>query len=105
MHLAKTPAVLLAAAFLTSGVARADPPEAAPRSVFRIEVSVTGVDENPRAAPATYTVILLENQTGAVSTGTNIPLGPAPSSCRPPRPAPRAARRSSTGCGSTASRP
>ena len=62
---------------LSSGVAAADPPEAT-RSVHRLDVSVTTLDDGAHAAPATYTLILQENQTGTVSVGANVPLVVAP---------------------------
>lgn len=66
------------AVLLASGAAHADTVPEPPRSVYRIEVSVTGLDENARAAPATYVVNLLENQAGTVASGANVPLGPLP---------------------------
>ncbi len=71
-------AALSTAVVLASSAALADPPPPdAPRSIYRFDVSVTGVEEGPRAAPATYTLILRENQMGSASTGANIALGAA----------------------------
>lgn len=70
-------AALAAALVLSSRVAAADPPAAAPRSLYRFDVTITGLEAGPHAAPATYTIVLTENQTGDVATGANVPLGPA----------------------------
>ena len=78
----------LAAAVLTNALAaRADPPappaptahEATPpRSLYRLEVTLTGVDPAAHPAPATYSLVLLENEMGTLSTGTNIALNAGP---------------------------
>ena len=69
---------LFAALMLSSSIAGADPPTstvpAVARSIFRFDFTVHGIDENPHAVPATYTLFLAENQSGSVSTGTNVPL-------------------------------
>jgi hypothetical protein len=65
---------LCAALLLAHGTAHADPPDTATRSVYRIEVSVTGLDASAHPTPATYTLVMMENQAGAISSGTNVPL-------------------------------
>ncbi len=62
---------------LSSGVAHADPPEAM-RLVHRFDVSVTTLEDGAHATPATYTLILQENQPGTVAVGANVPLVVAP---------------------------
>lgn len=89
MHHAKNSLAVLSFITLLSSVARADPPRAEPppppppremsrveppRSVFRIDVSVTGLDDARAATPATYTLMLQENTPGVISTGANVPL-------------------------------
>jgi len=68
---------LSAALLLASSTAAADPPAAAPRSLYRFDVTITGLEDGPRAAPATYTIVLTENQSGAVASGDNVSLGPS----------------------------
>lgn len=76
-------------AFVTS-VAHADPPPppaapppppaappgapSPPRPVYRFDVTITGVDQDPRAPAATFALNLEENQRGGFSTGSNVPL-------------------------------
>ncbi len=73
----RSAALLTATCLLVAVPVHADPPPPAARPVYRFDFAVTGVEDGPRANPATYTLVLQENQTGHVSTGTNIPLGPA----------------------------
>lgn len=70
------PAVALAFALvaLSSRAAHADPPPSPPRSLYRIEVTITGLEDGAHPAPATYSLVLQENQSGMVSTGANVPL-------------------------------
>lgn len=78
--------LLVVTGLLGAAPAWADPPSpAASRPVYRFDFAVTGVDDGPRASPATYTLVLQENQTGHVSTGTNIALGPTPAGGAAPR--------------------
>src|SRR6516164_8384283 len=46
------------------------PPPA--RAIHRFDVAVSGLDEGGH--PATYTLILQENNTGELATGTNVPM-------------------------------
>lgn len=87
MQIARSVIVVLAAATLSSGIALADPPPprttAAPaattapqaaRPIYRFDVSITGIETGAQAQPATFTIILEENQVGMVHTGSNVPL-------------------------------
>lgn len=87
---------LFLASALSSGAAFADPPPSAsaqtarapdaPRSVYRLDVSITGIEEGARAAAATYVIMVEEHQTGGLSTGANVPLVGSGSSTAPMSP-------------------
>lgn len=81
------PFVSLLVVVLGAAPAYADPPAppSSARPVYRFDFAVTGVDDGPRSNPATYTLVLQENQTGHVSTGTNIALGPSANGAAAPR--------------------
>ena len=57
---------------LASSTALAAPPAAppAPASVYRFDLSVTGID----ASPATYTMLLAEGHRSELRSGTNVPF-------------------------------
>lgn len=77
-------ALLTSACLLVAAPAHADPPAPAARPVYRFDFTVVGLDD-ARSGPATYTLVLQENQTGHVSTGTNIALGSGASGSAAPR--------------------
>ncbi|HEY1557946.1 MAG TPA: hypothetical protein VGF94_24120 [Kofleriaceae bacterium] len=51
-------------------------PPPTPASIYRFDVTINGLD----AKPATYTLMLGENQLGHVSSGSNIPYATSPTS-------------------------
>jgi hypothetical protein len=53
-----------------------------PPSIYRFDISITGAEADPMAAPATYTITIDENHSGRVGTGANIALGGANSNTR-----------------------
>jgi hypothetical protein len=74
---------------LATSIAHADPPTVTappptppaspsaptpPRPVYRFDVTIAGVDQDPRAPAATFALNLEENQRGGFSTGSNVPL-------------------------------
>jgi len=66
---------LLLAAVVTPAFADNAPAATPPAAtIYRFEVSITGIEQDPKAAPATYTLTLQENTTGLVSTGANIAM-------------------------------
>jgi hypothetical protein len=70
--------ILLALAPLT---AAADPAPPA-RSLYRLDVTINGLGDGPRPAPATYTLFLEEHATAELSTGLNLPISGATSVTR-----------------------
>lgn len=50
-------------------------------SIYRFDVSITGMD--PKGGPTQYTLVLQENQHGELQTGSNIPLAPLGASQAP----------------------
>lgn len=72
----RSAALFTSTCLLVAAPSHADPPVPAARSVYRFDFTVVGVDD-ARSGPATYTLVLQENQAGHVSTGTNIALGAA----------------------------
>ncbi len=74
------PLALLAVAAASASADSAKPapaPPPPPASMYRLDVSITGLDADPKAAPATYSLTLEEDTRGALGTGTNLPLQPA----------------------------
>jgi hypothetical protein len=62
--------VLLSAAAASADSAKPPPPA----SLYRLDISITGLDPDPKAAPATYSVMAEEDHRATLSTSSNIPL-------------------------------
>jgi hypothetical protein len=73
--------LVLAAIALAGATASADSaapaPAPAPLSVYRFDVSITNLDTDPKAPPATYSVVLDDEKSGTLEAGANVPLSPA----------------------------
>jgi hypothetical protein len=45
-----------------------------PGSIYRFDIAISGMESDPKAAPATYTLTLEENRGGKFGTGANISI-------------------------------
>jgi hypothetical protein len=57
----------------SASTAKSAPP--LPSQMYRLEVSIVGIDPDANAAPATYVFVLPEHVQGELSTDDNVPLG------------------------------
>jgi hypothetical protein len=73
---------LMLAILATPAFADTAPAATPAPSIYRFEISITGMDPDPKAAPATYTLTLQEGRAGTIATGANIALSTGQSAAR-----------------------
>jgi hypothetical protein len=71
--------LVLAAIALAGATASADSAAPAPPSlsVYRFDVSISNLDSDPKAPPATYSLVLEDGKGGSFEAGANVPLSAA----------------------------
>nr|HEX4317802.1 DUF748 domain-containing protein [Kofleriaceae bacterium] len=75
-------ATALVAALSSVALADATPPAPPATAVYKLDISISGLDADPKAAPATYSLAVEEGNTGTLETGANIAVGGASSQMR-----------------------